>query len=112
MRPVIVWPRPTGPTPAGVPVKIRSPGLSVHARLSQAMVSRTFQIMSDRSPRWRGVPSTSSPMAPVPSSPVSSMRWIAPIGAEWSKPLAMDQGRPAFLAVACRSRRVMSRPTA
>ena len=37
---------------------------------------------------------------------------IGPIGAASSKPFAMHQGRPCFFMSFCRSRRVMSRPTA
>jgi len=34
------------------------------------------------------------------------------VGAEWSKALPMHQGRPCFFISFCKSRRVMSKPTA
>ena len=37
---------------------------------------------------------------------------VVAIGAEWSKLLPMSHGRPSFFASPCRSRRVMSSPTA
>ena len=43
---------------------------------------------------------------------MSSTERIWPVGADWSKPLAMSHGRPIFFASACKSRRVMSSPTA
>ena len=37
---------------------------------------------------------------------------VGPIGALWSNALPMHQGRPCFFISPCKSRRVMSRPTA
>ena len=37
---------------------------------------------------------------------------IEPMGAEWSNPFPIDHGRPSFFMSFCKSRRVMSRPTA
>jgi len=54
----------SGPTPAGVPVKIRSPGRSSYCIDKLAMISGTFQISSMRSPRCFSTPLTFSVIAP------------------------------------------------
>ncbi|MNJ67870.1 hypothetical protein D3C77_640750 [compost metagenome] len=59
--------------------------------------------------RW---PFTSSQMAPFSSVPTTLRGWIGPSGADRSKALPISQGRPCFFISPCRSRRVMSRPSA
>ena len=76
------------------------------------MVSPMFQISLETSLRWRSLPFTCSQISARSMSPAWSAGVIAPIGADWSKPLPMHQGRPCFFISPCRSRRVMSRPTA
>src|SRR5690606_34601401 len=105
-------PRVTAPTPAGVPVMMRSPARSVTYWERKAMASGTLQVWSARSPRRRSLPLTES-VIPTPSGwPMLLAGSIVPTGAEKSKPFAMSHGRPAFFAAACRSRRVMSSPAA
>jgi hypothetical protein len=57
-------------------------------------------------------PLTCSAISAWCTSPASAAGVIGPIGADWSKALPMHQGRPCFFMSFCRSRRVMSRPTA
>ena len=76
------------------------------------MVSATFQISSLRSPFCRNTPLTLSVTAPRLKSPTLAAGCSGPIGADSSKALPMHQGRPCFFMSFCRSRRVMSRPTA
>ena len=57
-------PRWIGPTPAGVPVKIRSPGANSTKVDNVAMISGTLQIIIERSPDWRVSPSIASAMLP------------------------------------------------
>src|SRR5690606_29597092 len=97
MAPSSTSPRPTAPTPAGVPVMMRSPGASATKALRQAMVSGTDQIWSARSPRWRCSPLTARVMAPRAGWPMAVAGAISPSGADWSNPLAMVQGRPCRL---------------
>ena len=76
------------------------------------MISAMLQISLPIVLCWRIVPLTSSEIDVAGVTSHSAARRIGLIGAEWSKPLPMSQGRPSFLASPCRSRRVMSRPTA
>ncbi len=76
------------------------------------MISATLQIMSERSPSWRSTPLSRNRMPPPAGWPMALAGAMAPKGAERSKPLAMSQGWPAFLAAAWRSRRVRSMPAA
>ena len=46
----------TGPTPAGVPVKIKSPADNEKNSDNQIIISGFFQIISDRSPFWQTTP--------------------------------------------------------
>ena len=78
MRPSIRSPRCTAPTPAGVPVKIRSPGCSSHAALRCSMISSTLQIRSARSPFWRSSPLTCSVIAPWVRRPLRRDRMDRP----------------------------------
>ena len=104
---------PPRPTPAGVPVKIRSPGCSVQAATSCSIVSSTLQISSRRSPFCAAAPLTESVIAPSSSSTGARHRHAAGRSAPTcSKALPMHHGRPCFFISFCRSRRVMSRPTA
>src|SRR5271167_2655078 len=64
MVPRSVSPRRIGPTPDGVPVKIKSPGATSIYVESAAMMSATLHIMSLRSPLWRTLPSIASRIAP------------------------------------------------
>src|SRR5271168_2314606 len=57
MVPRSLSPRRIGPTPDGVPVKIKSPGATSIYVESAAMMSATLHIMSLRSPLWRTLPS-------------------------------------------------------
>ena len=76
------------------------------------MISAMFQISSFTSLLWRGWPLTCSVTAPLFSGPVFDAGTMGPMGALWSKDLPISQGRPCFFMSLCRSRRVMSRPTA
>ena len=58
MATVQVWPRCSAPTPAGVPVKIRSPGAKVTSRDRWAMTPGTSQIIIDSLVCCRMIPST------------------------------------------------------
>ena len=51
------------PTPAGVPVMIRSPGSSRQSREQAATISSTFQMSCARSPSCLRVPAMSSQIA-------------------------------------------------
>ena len=70
----------TGPTPAGVPVKMRSPGLISTSADRNRTISGTFQIMSERSPRWRVSPFTLHSIAPLASGPIPAFGVMAPAG--------------------------------
>ncbi len=76
------------------------------------MVCATSQIMSARSPCCRRSPLTSSQMLPVDGCPTSATGWMRPIGAACANDLPMSHGRFFSRMSFCRSRRVMSRPTA
>ena len=64
MPPTISSPRCSAPTPAGVPVKIQVAGSERIYVDSSAMISDTFQIISDRSACWRVSPLTRNQIAP------------------------------------------------
>src|SRR5688572_16823754 len=102
----------SAPTPAGVPVKIRSPAASSNQVESSAITSGTLQIMSAMSPCWRGSLLTSSQIRPRSGWPTSVTGEIAVSGAAWSKPFAVSQGLPCSFIAAWTSRRVRSLPTA
>ena len=76
------------------------------------MVSDKFQINWAMVLFWRTASLTLSAMVAWPMLGTCAAGVIAPMGAEWSKPLLMHHGRPCFFISFCRSRRVMSRPTA
>jgi hypothetical protein len=105
-------PRTMAATPAGVPFMIRSPAPSLSCRGRQATVSGMLEVIFDRSEDWRSLPFIFSSIRPEAGCPIVAAGKISPIGAEWSKPLDMSHGRPAFLAEACKSRLVMSGPAA
>jgi hypothetical protein len=102
----------TGPTPAGVPLKMRSPGCSVISFERYAICSGTRQIIWSRSLCCFLAPLTLSQIAPLSGCPISLEGCNAVHGADSSKLLPISHDRPAFFASPCRSRRVMSRPTA
>ena len=93
MDPTMTSPRWTAPTPAGVPVKIRSPGLSVNSIESWLTISGTFQIIWARSPACRGSPLRARVMRPVAGWPTALAGCSGPQGAEPSKALAASHDR-------------------
>ena len=107
--PSSVSPIATGPTPAGVPVKIRSPICNLKNLDTYTIISSKEKIIS------RVLPSCTSdqffckrnwiPVGSTLSSPTKGLS-----AAEPSKPFAISQGCPFFLHLACRSRAVKSMP--
>src|SRR5688500_2111054 len=68
--PSILSPGFNAATPAGVPVKIRSPGASSNKVDNSAMTSGTLQIRSARSPCWRSSPFTLNQIRPCCGWPI------------------------------------------
>ena len=89
-----------------------SPGISSNACDSFEICSATFQIIWFRSAFCLTTPFTLSVIAPLVKWPTWATRWIGPIGAERSKLLPISHGFFSSPIARCRSRRVMSRPTA
>src|SRR5690606_27165477 len=69
ISPTTVSPREIGPTPAGVPVKIRSPGSSRKNFESCAMISAQPHVISAIFPSCRRTPFTASVIRPDVGSP-------------------------------------------
>ena len=88
----------TGPTPAGVPVKIKSPGRNSKKPERAEITSSTVQIISEISPSCLSSPLTYRVIFPRSMCPTSLTGCKAEQGAELSKPFAVAQGRPFFFA--------------
>ena len=99
----------TGPTPGGVPVRIRSPGSKVKCSLIQLTKYGIVKIMSLVFPFWRTFPFTFNHRSTFCGSTIFSfgMNWLT--GHAVSKPFAKLHGSPAFFAFPWAARSVMSR---
>src|ERR1700759_3573401 len=92
MPQAILSPGDSPATPAGVPVMMISPAASAVCADSLAMISGTFQIISDRSPVCLSWPLTDSQMRPLDGWPIFEAGISAPQGAEPSNDLPISQG--------------------
>ena len=86
-------PATTGPTPAGVPVMMMSPGASATISESFSMISGTVQINWERLPFWRTLPLHLSAILPALGWPIAEAGASAPQGAEASNALPISQAR-------------------
>ena len=98
-------PATNGPTPAGVPARMTSPGSSVNACEAYEMNSATECTISPRVPSWRTSPFTRVTIRTSPDG-VNSVSMAGPRGQNVSKPFA----RAHCPSVFCRSRAVTSLP--
>ncbi len=89
-----------GPTPAGVPVRMTSPGKSVKTLDAYAMTDATECTMSSNRPCWRTSPFTR--VSTVPLYTVYSVSMNGPSGQNVSKPFALWLLAVAVLQVARR----------
>src|SRR5580658_4714454 len=95
-------PATSGPTPAGVPVAIKSPGKRVITREIQRTRNATGYAISEVLPDWRSAPLTS--VSTKTSVGLSCVSICGPTGQKVSKPLARVNCTSLF----CRSRAVTS----
>mmetsp|Transcript_32801 Transcript_32801/g.75683 ORF Transcript_32801/g.75683 Transcript_32801/m.75683 type:complete len:221 (-) Transcript_32801:104-766(-) len=97
----------SGPTPSGVPVKMRSPGSSSCEEARYARIVGTSNIMSDTRAYCRRSPLTESENSIAPRSKSDTK---LETGAAPANDLAISHGCPACLSSFCSPLRVRSRP--
>jgi len=106
---VITSPEVTGPTPDGVPVKIRSPGSNVKIELIKLIISGTEKIISLVLAFCLISPLTFSQSCTASGEQMFSFGMNSPTGHEVSNPLQIDHGSLLVFNSSCLSLSVMSR---